>query len=333
MYYPIQNLNSANYDYGKINIGSVIMCLLIIYSTAISVVLILKQPIKIIKEVEVEVEMKEEEEEKELVKEDVKEIVKEEEELLLANYNAKETALALQTAYDESAKLAFEKWKETYLKDRQLDLKQELADKAAAAEKATHRVMETLSNARRATLIAREWATASNEILASETRAREVVVGEAEARVVAARVEARAMMSRALNSNALSGDDLVSARTSAVNVEKELLQSLQELERARTHMNDFKVCNSRYKAVRELARLEADEAHALMEVERVVSENTTALEDPVFEMTDWVARRVARRVAIRMEIKKIKKMKKMKKHKKKQMKESQEEDEEEEEDD
>lgn len=308
MCYAIQNPNSANYDYGTIG-----MCLLIIYSAALSVVLILKQPIEIIKEVEEEIEeeIEEEKEEKKVVKE---------EELLLANHNAKETALALQTAYDESAKLAFEKWKETYLKDRQLALKQELADKAAAAEKATQRVMETLSNAKRATLIAREWAAASNDILASETRAREVVVGEAEARVAAARVEARAMMSRALNSNALSGDDLVLARTSAVNVEKELLQSLQELERARAHMNDFKVWNSRYKAEREIARLEANEARALMEVERVVSEKTNALEDPVFEMTDWVARRVARRIE-------IKKMKKMKKHKKKKMKESQEEDE------
>jgi hypothetical protein len=302
MCYAIQNPNSANYDYGTIG-----MCLLIIYSTALSVVLILKQPIEIIKEAEIIKEMEEEE----VVKEEVQtQVTKEEEEEVIEKEEEKERALALQIAYDDRAKLAFEKWKETYLKDRQLALKHELAEKVAASEKATQRVMETLSNARRATLIAREWATASNEMYSVEMRTREVVVGEAEARVRAVAAASRAMMSRALNSNALSGDDLVSARTSAVNVEKELLQSLQELERARTHMNDFKVWNSRYKAERELARLEANEAHALMEAERVVSEKTTTLEDPVFEMTDWVARRVA----IRMEIKK------------KQMKESQEED-------
>ena len=138
MCYAIQNPNSANYDYGTIG-----MCLLIIYSTALSVVLILKQPIEIIKEVEIIKEMeeeevvkeevqtqvtKEEEEviEKEVVKVDVQtqvtkeedeeviekeeEKTKKEEELLLANYNAKERALALQAAYDERAKLAFEKW-------------------------------------------------------------------------------------------------------------------------------------------------------------------------------------------------------------------------------
>ena len=140
MCYAIQNPNSANYDYGTIG-----MCLLIIYSTALSVVLILKQPIEIIKEVEIIKEMEEEEvvkeevqtqvtkeEEEVIVKEVVKVDVqtqvtieeeeierkekeqkreqKKEEELLLANYNAKERALALQAAYDERAKLAFEKW-------------------------------------------------------------------------------------------------------------------------------------------------------------------------------------------------------------------------------
>ena len=34
--------------------------------------------------------------------------------MLLANYNAKERALALQTAYDERANLAFEKWRDTH---------------------------------------------------------------------------------------------------------------------------------------------------------------------------------------------------------------------------
>ena len=135
MCYAIQNPNS-DYDYETIG-----MCLLIIYSTALSVVLILKQPIEIIKEAEIIKEMeeeevvkeevqtqvtKEEEEviEKEVVKVDVQTQVtieeeeierkkkeqKKEEELLLANYNAKERALALQAAYDERAKLAFEKW-------------------------------------------------------------------------------------------------------------------------------------------------------------------------------------------------------------------------------
>jgi hypothetical protein len=96
MCYAIQNPNSANYDYGKINIGSVIMCLLIIYSTALSVVLILKQPIEIIKDVEEEEVVKEEE-----VIEKKQEKAKNEEELLLANYNAKEREMALQAAYEE----------------------------------------------------------------------------------------------------------------------------------------------------------------------------------------------------------------------------------------
>ena len=131
--------NNSNHYYGKINIGSVIMCFLIIYSTALSIVLSVKQLIQVIKEEELIMEMeeedkvdvqtqvtKEEEEviEKEVVKVDVQTQVtieeeeierkkkeqKKEEELLLANYNAKERALALQAAYDERAKLAFEKW-------------------------------------------------------------------------------------------------------------------------------------------------------------------------------------------------------------------------------
>lgn len=132
--------NNSNHYYGKINIGSVIMCFLIIYSTALSIVLSVKQLIQVIKEEELIMEMEEEEEdvqtqvtkeeeeviEKEVVKVDVQTQVtieeeeierkkkeqKKEEELLLANYNAKERALALQAAYDERAKLAFEKWQE-----------------------------------------------------------------------------------------------------------------------------------------------------------------------------------------------------------------------------
>ena len=141
-------INNSNHYYGKINIGSVIMCFLIIYSTALSIVLSVKQLIQVIKEEELIMEMEEEEEEEEekvdvqtqVTKEEeeviVKEVVKvdvqtqvnkeeeekerkekeqkreqkKEEELLLANYNAKERALALQAAYDERAKLAFEKW-------------------------------------------------------------------------------------------------------------------------------------------------------------------------------------------------------------------------------
>ena len=118
-------ITNSNYYYGKINIGSVIMCFLIIYSTAISIVLSVKQLIQVIKEEELIKEMEDEEdkvdvqtqvdtEEEKVI---VNEVVKvEEEELLLANYNAKERSLALQTAYEEHAKLAFEKWQEAYHK-------------------------------------------------------------------------------------------------------------------------------------------------------------------------------------------------------------------------
>ena len=131
-------ITKSDYYYGKINIGSVIMCFLIIYSTAISIVLSVKQLIQVIKEeelikemedgevkvdvqtqvdkavvkVDVQTQVDKEEEEKERKKREQKE----EEELLLANYNAKERALALQAAYDERAKLAFEKWQEAYHK-------------------------------------------------------------------------------------------------------------------------------------------------------------------------------------------------------------------------
>ena len=118
-------ITNSNYYYGKINIGSVIMCFLIIYSTAISIVLSVKQLIQVIKEEELIKEMEDEEDkvdvQTQVIKEEekviVNEVVKvEEEELLLANYNAKERALALQTAYEEHAKLAFEKWQEAYHK-------------------------------------------------------------------------------------------------------------------------------------------------------------------------------------------------------------------------
>ena len=126
-------ITNSNYYYGKINICSVIMCFLIIYNTALSIVLSVKQFIQVIKEEELVKEMEEEEDvqtqvDKVVVKVDVQTQVdkeeeekerkkreqKEEEELLLANYNAKERALALQAAYDERAKLAFEKWQTAY---------------------------------------------------------------------------------------------------------------------------------------------------------------------------------------------------------------------------
>ena len=128
-------ITNSNYYYGKINIGSVIMCFLIIYSTAISIVLSIKQLIQVIKEEQLVQEMEDEDKVdvqtqviKEVIKVDVQTQVdkeeeekerkkreqKEEEELLLANYNAKERSLALQTAYDERAKLAFEKWQTAY---------------------------------------------------------------------------------------------------------------------------------------------------------------------------------------------------------------------------
>jgi hypothetical protein len=70
--YTIPNVSNAyNSDYGKINITSIIMCFLIIYSTALSIVLSVKQLIQVIKEEELlneeedEEEVEEEEEEKE----------------------------------------------------------------------------------------------------------------------------------------------------------------------------------------------------------------------------------------------------------------------------
>jgi hypothetical protein len=51
--YTIPNVSNAyNSDYGKINITSVIMCFLIIYSTALSIVLSIIQLIQVIKEEE-----------------------------------------------------------------------------------------------------------------------------------------------------------------------------------------------------------------------------------------------------------------------------------------
>jgi len=112
--------NAYYSDYEKINIGSAIMCLLIIYSTVLSIVLSAKQIIQVINEELMN--QVEEEEEEEVIKEEEEELIKEkevtkeknEEELLLANYNAKERALALQAAHDERATIALEKWAQAY---------------------------------------------------------------------------------------------------------------------------------------------------------------------------------------------------------------------------
>jgi len=61
--YTSLNVSNNDSDYGTINITSVIMCFLIIYSTALSIVLSVKQLIQVIKEEELLNE--EEEEEKE----------------------------------------------------------------------------------------------------------------------------------------------------------------------------------------------------------------------------------------------------------------------------
>ena len=139
-------ITNSNYYYGKINIGSVIMCFLIIYSTAISIVLSVKQLIQVIKEEELIKEMEDEEEsmvkvdvQTQVIKEVVKEVVKvdvqtqveeeeekekekddseddseDEDELLLANYRIKEREQALQEIYKERAEQAVEKWKKAY---------------------------------------------------------------------------------------------------------------------------------------------------------------------------------------------------------------------------
>jgi hypothetical protein len=124
--YTSPNVYNSYPNYGTINITSVIMCFLIIYSTALSIVLSVKQLIQIIKEEEL---IDDEEEEEEVInrvevqtqtnEEDYKkeeEKKGDEEEILFANYNAKERALALQAAYEERAKLTFEKWREAHLK-------------------------------------------------------------------------------------------------------------------------------------------------------------------------------------------------------------------------
>jgi hypothetical protein len=150
--YTSPNVSNSNSDYyGKINIGSVIMCFIIIYSTALSIILSIIQLIQVIKEEELLNEEEEEEvikeeeeevieeEEEEIIKEVEVEVIKEEEEelineddkennevelvLLNANYNGR--SLGLQAAYEVRAKLTFEKWREAYSK--LFKIKQELA--------------------------------------------------------------------------------------------------------------------------------------------------------------------------------------------------------------
>lgn len=147
--YTSPNVSNTDSDYGKINITSVIMCFLIIYSTALSIVLSVKQLIQVIKEEE----LLNEEEEEEVIKEVIdrvevqtqtneenykkeEEKKDDEEELLLANYNAKERALALQAAYDERAKLTFEKWREAHYK--LFKIKQELLIKTTHGDQDSH---------------------------------------------------------------------------------------------------------------------------------------------------------------------------------------------------
>ena len=111
----------------------IIIILTIIYSTFISIIIFIKQPIikevpvEVIKEVHVEVIM---EVIKEVPVEVIKEVIKEvpvevidkvvteenNEEFLLANYNTKERALALQAAYEERAIIAIKKYGDAYEK-------------------------------------------------------------------------------------------------------------------------------------------------------------------------------------------------------------------------
>ena len=127
--------NAYDTDYGKINITSFILCFIIIYSTALSIILSIIQLMQVIKEEEQEEEEEDEGiKELEVIKEEDKE--KSEEELLLANYNAKERALALQAAYEERAKLTFEKWREAHYK--LFKIKQELLIKTTHDDQGSH---------------------------------------------------------------------------------------------------------------------------------------------------------------------------------------------------
>jgi len=128
-------LYDEQYNYEDISYNSIIFSLLIIYSTTISVILFfIKQPkevikevikevpVKVIKQVLMEVIKEEEEllateeeellatEEEELLATEEEELLAtEEEEELLANYNTKERALALQEAYKEKLDILLKK--------------------------------------------------------------------------------------------------------------------------------------------------------------------------------------------------------------------------------
>ena len=75
--YTSLNVSNSDSDYGKINITSVIMCFLIIYSTALSIMLSIIQLIQVIKEEELLNEEEEEEEKKEEEEEEEEEEEKE----------------------------------------------------------------------------------------------------------------------------------------------------------------------------------------------------------------------------------------------------------------
>jgi hypothetical protein len=102
--------NVYNSDYGKINITSVIMCFLIIYSTALSIVLSIKQLIQIIKEEELI-----NEEEDEFIKEEevINEVIKEEEVIKEVEVIKEDEEIV------KRATIALEKWKKAYIKNQQ----------------------------------------------------------------------------------------------------------------------------------------------------------------------------------------------------------------------
>ena len=115
-------ITNSNYYYGKINICSVIMCFLIIYSTAISIVLSVKQLIQVIKEEElIKEDVVTEEElikehvvtEEEIIKEDVvteEELIKEEVVKEVINVEDEEkNKEELQSKYKKQIQLLFEK--------------------------------------------------------------------------------------------------------------------------------------------------------------------------------------------------------------------------------
>ena len=109
-------ITKSDYYYGKINIGSVIICFLIIYSTALSIVLSVKQLIQVIKEEELIMEMEEEDEEEEeesneeVVKVDVQtQATKEEEEVIEKQEDKEKNEDELQSKHIKQIQFLFEK--------------------------------------------------------------------------------------------------------------------------------------------------------------------------------------------------------------------------------